>query len=57
MTYLEELLAERIAEVGENAPSVRHLRNQIAAEKTGKSTKELYLSGSVKRKKPSSDSD
>ena len=48
MLTLQEQLDEEIKLEGENSPLVQMLRNQIAAEKSGKTFQELYLSGSVK---------
>jgi hypothetical protein len=47
MLTLEEMLKEEIQRLGQDHPSVQMLRNQIAAEKSGKSLQELYLTGSV----------
>ncbi len=46
---LEETLKRRIAKAGEDDVVVQQLRRQLAAEKTGKSFGQLYVSGSVKR--------
>jgi hypothetical protein len=49
MLTLQEMLDEEIKLEGENSPLVQMLRNQIEAEKSGKTSQELYLTGSVKR--------
>jgi hypothetical protein len=49
MLTLEELLQEKIQRLGQDHPSVQMLRNQIAAEKSGKTLQEVYLTGSVKK--------
>jgi hypothetical protein len=48
MLTLEELLKEREQRLGKDHPAVQMLRNQINAEKSGKSFQELCLTGSVK---------
>ena len=49
MLTLQEQLEMEIKENGESDPLVQMLRNQIAAEKSGKTFQELYLTGSVKK--------
>lgn len=49
MLTLQEMLDEEIKLKGENSPLVQMLRNQIEAEKSGKTSQELYLTGSVKK--------
>jgi hypothetical protein len=49
MLTLEELLKERVQRLGQDHPAVQMLRNQITAEKSGKTLQELYLTGSVKK--------
>ena len=49
MFTLEEMLAKREKRLGQNHPAVQMLRNQIAADKSGKTFQELYLTGSVKK--------
>lgn len=49
MLTLEEMLKEREQRLGKNHPAVQMLRNQIIAEKDGKTFQELYLTGSVKK--------
>jgi hypothetical protein len=49
MLTLEEMLTEREQRLGKNHPAVQMLRNQITAEKSGKTFQELYLTGSVKK--------
>ncbi len=49
MSTLQEQLDRLISRKGEDSPLVQMLRNQIAAEKSGKSLEELYLTGSVKK--------
>jgi len=48
MSTLQEQLERLIKRKGEQAPLVQVLRNQIAAERSGKGFQELYLTGSVK---------
>jgi len=57
MLTLQELLEMEIKESGESAPLVQMLRNQIAAEKSGKTFQELYLTGSVKKQPSHSEQD
>ena len=49
MLTLEELLKEREQRLGKDHPAVQMLRNQVQAEKSGKTFQELYLTGSVKK--------
>jgi hypothetical protein len=49
MNNLEEALKDEIAKRGENSRWAQMLRNQIAAEKSGKSLRDLYVTGSVKK--------
>ena len=49
MLTLEEMLKEEIQRLGQDHPAVQMLRNQIAAEKSGKTLQEVYLTGSVKK--------
>jgi hypothetical protein len=49
MSTLQEQLDRLIQRKGEQDPLVQMLRNQIEAEKSGKTSQELYLTGSVKR--------
>jgi hypothetical protein len=54
MSTLQEQLDRLISRKGEDSPLVQMLRNQIAAEKSGKSLEELYLTGSVNKGQKSS---
>ena len=49
MSTLQEQLDRLIQRKGEQDPLVQMLRNQITAEKSGKTFQELYLTGSVKK--------
>ena len=49
MLTLQEQLERELKENGESDPVVQMLRNQITAEKSGKTFQELYLTGSVKK--------
>jgi hypothetical protein len=49
MLTLQEQLEMEIKENGEKSPLVQMLRNQIVAEKSGKTFQDLYLTGSVKK--------
>ena len=49
MSTLQEQLDRLIQRKGEDSPLVQMLRNQITAEKSGKTFQELYLTGSVKK--------
>ena len=42
MNTLEEMLKEREERLGKDHPSVQMLRNQIHAERAGKSFQEIY---------------
>ena len=57
MLTLEEMLKEREQRLGSNHPAVQMLRNQIQAEKSGKTFQELYLTGSVKKQPGHSEQD
>ncbi len=57
MLTLEELLKERVQRLGQDHPAVQMLRNQITAEKSGKTFQELYLTGSVKKQPSHSEPD
>ena len=48
MSTLQEQLERLVKRKGEQDPVVQILRNQIAAERSGKGFQELYLTGSVK---------
>ena len=47
MLTLQEQLEREIKENGESDPVVQMLRNQITAEKSGKTFRDLYVTGSV----------
>jgi hypothetical protein len=47
MLTLQEQLEMEIKENGESGPVVQMLRNQIQAEKSGKTFRDLYVTGSV----------
>jgi hypothetical protein len=49
MSTLQEQLAREIQRRGENSPVAQMLRNQLQAQKSGKSLQEMYLTGSVKK--------
>ena len=49
MLTLQEQLEVEIKENGESDPLVQMLRNQIKAQESGKTSQELYLTGSVKK--------
>ena len=57
MSTLQEQLVREIQKRGEDDPLVQMLRNQIAAEKSGKTFQELYLTGSVKKQPHHSEQD
>ena len=57
MLTLEEMLTEREQRLGKNHPAVQMLRNQITAEKSGKTFQELYLTESVKKQPVHSEQD
>ena len=48
MSTLQKQLVRLKERLGPDSPSVQMLQDQIAAEKTGKSAQDLYLTGSVK---------
>ena len=53
MSTLQEILEEELADgATEDDPVVQQLRRQIAAEETGKTSEELYITGSVKKGQP-----
>jgi hypothetical protein len=50
MNTLQEILEEELADgATEDDLVVQQLRRQIAAEETGKTSEELYITGSVKK--------
>ncbi len=49
MSTLQEHLDRLIQRKGEQDPLVQMLRNQITAEKSGKTFQDLYMTGSVKK--------
>ena len=49
MLTLEEMLKDREERLGQDHPAVQMLRNQIAAEKSGKTLQEVYVTGSLKK--------
>lgn len=51
---LQEHLDRLIERKGESSPLVQMLRNQIAAQESGKTFQDLYLTGSVKKQKQES---
>ena len=57
MLTLQEQLEMEIKENGEKAPLVQMLRNQIQAQKSGKTFQELYLTESVKKQTVHSEQD
>jgi hypothetical protein len=57
MLTLEEMLKEEIQRLGQDHPAVQMLRNQMAAEKSGNTFQELYLTGSVKKQPSHSEQD
>jgi len=57
MSTLQDQLDRLISRKGEDSPLVQMLRNQIAAEKSGKTFQELYLTGSVKKQPSHSEQD
>jgi|Laugresbdmm110dd_1035094.scaffolds.fasta_scaffold252924_1 hypothetical protein len=57
MLTLQEQLEMEIKENGEKAPLVQMLRNQIQAQKSGKTFQELYLTESVKKQPVHSEQD
>jgi len=54
MSTLQEQLDRLIKRKGEQDPLVQLLRNQIAAERSGKGFQELYLTGAVSKDSNSS---
>jgi hypothetical protein len=48
MSTLQERLIRATERLGPDSPAVQMLRDQIAAQVTGKSAQGLYLTGSVK---------
>ena len=54
MLTLQEQLEMEIKENGESDPLVQMLRNQIKAQESGKTSQELYLTGSVKKQSEAS---
>lgn len=48
MSTLQEQLEREVQKRGQDSPVAQLLRNQIAAERSGKGFQELYLTGSVK---------
>jgi hypothetical protein len=48
MSTLQEQLEREVQKRGEGSPVAQLLRNQIAANRSGKGFQELYLTGSVK---------
>ena len=57
MLTLQEQLEMEIKQNGESDPLVQMLRNQIQAEKSGKTFQDLYLTGSVKKQPSQSEQD
>jgi len=57
MLTLQEQLDRLIQRKGEQDPLVQMLRNQITAEKSGKTFQDLYLTGSVKKQPSQSEQD
>ena len=57
MSTLQEQLVREIEKRGENSPVAQMLRNQITAEKSGKTFQELYLTGSVKKQPSQTEQD
>lgn len=49
MSTLQEQLDRLIERKGESSPLVQMLRNQIAAQESGKTFQDLYITGSVKK--------
>jgi hypothetical protein len=50
MSTLQEILEEELADgATDDDPVVQQLRRQIAAEESGKTSEELYITGSVKK--------
>jgi hypothetical protein len=57
MSTLQDQLDRLIQRKGEQDPLVQMLRNQIQAEKSGKTFQELYLTGSIKKQPSQSEQD
>jgi len=53
MSSLQEQLEREIQKRGEQSPVAQMLRNQIEAEKSGKTFQELYLTRSVAKRESS----
>jgi|GEM_PF-3218976 len=53
MSTLQEQLEREIQKRGEQSPVAQMLRNQIEAEKSGKTFQELYLTRSVAKRESS----
>ena len=53
MNSLQEQLDQEVQKRGQDSRVAQQIRNQIAAEKTGKSAQDLYITGSVERLKKS----
>jgi hypothetical protein len=53
MSSLQDQLERCLDRHGPESKMAQQIRNQIAAQKTGKSAQDLYLTGSVKRLIPS----
>jgi hypothetical protein len=51
MKNLEQLLAEE-EKINPNGRYTQMLRDQVAAQKTGKSAQEIYITGSIAPKDP-----
>ena len=51
-TLLEQDLEETVKQLGPDSFMAQQLRNQIHAQTTSKSTKELYITGSGKKEPP-----
>lgn len=49
MSTLQEQLVREIQKRGESSPVAQMLRNQIQAEKSNKTFRDLYVTGSVKK--------
>lgn len=47
----DDILKQAIKDHGENSFVVQQIRNQIAAEKTGKSAEEIFISGAAPKPK------
>ena len=55
MGKLEEMLARQEKRLPADSKALQMLRDQIAAQKTGKSLEETYITGSVKRTRTNGD--